>query len=82
LFEAQDTHYRERIIPPTLKARISIEAAATIGWERYIGLDGKAIGLQTYGVSAPGNVIYEQLGLTTQRIVGEAKILLRSNTER
>jgi transketolase len=80
LFEAQDARYREEVIPPTLKARISIEAGSTLGWERYIGLDGKAIGLQNYGASAPGNVIYEQLGLTAERIAKEAKTLLGKNT--
>lgn len=80
LFEAQDVRYREEVIPPTIKARISIEAGSTLGWERYIGLDGKAIGLQNYGASAPGNVIYEQLGLTAERIAEEAKTLLGKNT--
>ncbi len=77
LFDAQPAEYRDEVLPPGIRARISIEAASPLGWERYVGLDGVAIGVSRFGVSAPGRVIYEKLGLTAQRIVDEALQLLR-----
>jgi len=77
LFDAQPTEYRNAVLPPNIRVRLSIEAAATLGWERYVGLDGIAIGLSRFGASAPGKVIYEKLGLTAQRMVDEALRLLQ-----
>jgi len=77
LFDAQSEEYRNHVLPPSIWARISIEAGTPLGWERYVGLDGIAIGLNRFGVSAPAGVIYEQLGLTVQHMVDEALRLLR-----
>jgi transketolase len=77
LFDAQPAEHRDAVLPPDMRVRISIEAATTLGWERYVGLDGFAIGLSSFGASAPGGVIYEKFGLTAQRMVDEAKRLLR-----
>jgi len=77
LFDAQPAEYRNMVLPPNIRARISIEAAMPLGWERYVGLDGIAIGLSRFGVSAPGKVIYDKLGLTAQRVVDEALKLLQ-----
>ncbi len=77
LFDAQPAEYRNTVLPPDIRARISIEAAASLGWERYVGLDGIAIGLSRFGASAPGKVIYEKLGLTAQHMVDEALKLLQ-----
>jgi len=76
LFEAQPVEYRNRVLPPGIRARVSIEAGISLGWEKYVGLDGVAIGLPRFGASAPGGVIYQQLGLTPQHIVEEATRLL------
>ncbi len=76
LFDAQPPEYRRSVLPPEIKARVSLEAGQTIGWERYVGLDGVAIGLNRFGVSAPGPVIYEQFGLTARRMADEAKRLI------
>ncbi len=76
LFDAQPEDYRSSVLPPDIKPRISIEAAATLGWERYIGSEGIAIGLDRFGTSAPGKVIYEKLGLTAQHMADEAIRLL------
>ena len=76
LFDAQPAEYRNTVLPPDIRVRISIEAAASLGWERYVGLDGIAIGLSRFGASAPGKVIYEKLGLTAQHMVDEALKLL------
>jgi len=77
LFDAQPAEYRNMVLPPNIRARISIEAAMPLGWERYVGLDGIAIGLSRFGVSAPSKVIYDKLGLTAQRVVDEALGLLQ-----
>jgi transketolase len=77
LFDEQPAEYRNGVLPPSLGVRVSIEAASPLGWERYVGLDGVAIGLSRFGVSAPGQVIYEQLGLTAQHMADEALRLLQ-----
>ncbi len=76
LFDSQTVEYRNEVLPPRVKIRISIEAASPLGWERYVGLDGVAIGISRFGASAPGEVIYQKLGLTPERVVKEAIQLL------
>jgi len=76
LFEAQPLAYREQVLPPDITARITIEAGATLGWERYAGRDGSVIGLAHFGASAPGKTIYEKFGLTAQCVADEALTLL------
>ncbi|MDD4635649.1 MAG: transketolase C-terminal domain-containing protein, partial [Dehalococcoidales bacterium] len=76
LFDLQDKSYRESIIPCEIKAKISIEAGRTIGWQKYIGEDGLAMGIDRFGVSAPWEDAYAYLGLTVERIISEAKKLL------
>jgi transketolase len=77
LFDAQPVEYRSSILPSEIRARISIEASTTLGWQRYVGLDGIAIGVDHFGASAPGKVIYEQFGLTAQRVTDETLRLIR-----
>jgi transketolase len=77
LFEAQTEEYREMVLPHGIKARISIEAGVTFGWERYVGNEGVAIGIDRFGASAPFNVLYQQFGLTSERILAEAYKLLK-----
>ncbi len=73
LFESQDAGYREEILPPEVKARISVEQASTLGWARYVGIEGCTIGMETFGASAPLEALTEKFGFTTDRIVLEAK---------
>ncbi|MBN2731603.1 MAG: transketolase [Balneolaceae bacterium] len=77
LFAQQDKSYQEEVLPSAVTARISIEAAAPFGWERWIGNKGIAIGLNRFGASAPYEEIYEHLGITSERVVQEAKKLHR-----
>ncbi|MFC1870361.1 transketolase [Chloroflexota bacterium] len=77
LFDAQSAEYRHQVLPPGIRARISIEAGTPLGWERYVGTDGVIIGLRRFGASAPAQVIYEQLGLTAQHMTDEALRLLK-----
>ncbi len=53
LFERQPQEYRDSVLPPAVRARVSVEQAATFGWERYVGIDGASIGMETFGASAP-----------------------------
>ncbi|HAS04327.1 MAG TPA: transketolase, partial [Dehalococcoidia bacterium] len=76
LFEAQTEEYRESVLPRNIKARISIEAGVTFGWERYVGSEGVAIGIDRFGASAPFNVLFRQFGLTSDRVVSEALKML------
>ncbi|MEE8186664.1 MAG: transketolase C-terminal domain-containing protein, partial [Nitrososphaerales archaeon] len=69
LFDLQPNDYQEKVLPPEIRKRISVEAAATFGWEHYIGLDGISIGMTTFGASAPGDVALEKFGFTTENIV-------------
>jgi transketolase len=77
IFDAQPVDYRNAVLPPGLKVRVSIEAASTLGWERYVGTEGTAIGVSRFGASAPGEIIYEKLGLTAQNVAKEAMRILK-----
>ena len=77
LFDQQPIEYRNKILPPSITARISIEAGVTMGWERYLGMKGVPIGVPHFGASAPGDVIYKQWGLTSQNVFDTALRLLK-----
>lgn len=72
LFEKQDASYKESVLPKAVTNRVSIEAGATFGWERYIGAEGTAIGLNSFGESAPYEELFEHFGITTDAIVEAA----------
>src|SRR5581483_1193403 len=76
LFEKQDEAYRESVLPGRVKARVAVEAAASLGWERYVGSSGRIIAIDRYGASAPGKVIFENLGFTVENVVAQTKVLL------
>jgi transketolase len=76
LFDSQPAEYRNSVLLPEIRARVSIEAGTPLGWERYVGMDGKAIGINYFGVSAPGDLIYKQFELTPQKMADEALKLL------
>ena len=76
LFAQQDQAYRDEVLPPSVKARISIEEASTFGWERYVGLEGEAIGMHTFGSSAPLKDVLTKFGFTPDAVVEKAKELL------
>ncbi|MHB8968046.1 MAG: transketolase [Thermoleophilia bacterium] len=76
LFEQQDQAYRDEVLPPEVSTRVSIEAGATMGWERYIGPRGLAVGIDRFGASAPGGQVLENLGISTERLYREARTLL------
>ena len=76
LFDAQPLEYRESVLPRDISARVAIEAGTPLGWERYVGPDGVAIGISSFGASAPASVLYEKFSLTADRVVEEAMGLL------
>jgi len=76
LFERQPESYRDTVLPPSVRARVSIEAAAPFGWERYVGLEGVTIGVTEFGASAPGPVVMREFGFTPERVVQAAKRIL------
>lgn len=76
LFEAQSKDYRNEVFPPSVRKRISIEAATTLGWHKWVGSDGIAIGIDRFGTSAPYEEAYEDLGITVDRIIKDAESLL------
>ncbi len=79
LFEEQDAAWKESVLPAAITARVSVEAGATFGWERYLGTNGVAIGIDRFGASAPGNVVLEEMGFTSDRVVRTVRTLLGSD---
>jgi transketolase len=73
LFERQPLAYRHAVMPPAITARVSVEQATTFGWQRYIGLTGEAIGMHTFGASAPLKELQKKFGFTAERVVTAAK---------
>ena len=69
LFSQQTDEYRDSVLPPSVKARVAIEAGVPMGWERWVGSQGSIIGLERFGASAPYQTIYEHLGFTTDDLV-------------
>jgi transketolase len=77
IFEAQSSGYKNRILPPTIKNRIAVEAGISMGWERYVGPRGKVIGIETFGASAPGGTVLKKYGFTAAKIVNTALAMLK-----
>ena len=69
IFDAQDSEYKESVLPSSVTQRVAIEAAHTDFWYKYVGLNGKVVGMTTFGESAPGNVLLEYFGFTVENIV-------------
>ena len=76
LFDDQPKDYRDQVLPPSVRARVSVEAGTTKGWERYVGLDGASVGMTGYGASAPAGVLYEKFDITAERVAQEARNLV------
>ena len=76
-FEKQDDAYRESVLPRHIRRRIAVEQAATLGWDRYTGLDGAIIGMHTFGASAPLAKLQEKFGFTAPKVLEAARALLK-----
>ena len=75
-FDEQDEDYRERVLPASCRARIAVEAASPLGWDRWVGDDGEAICMTTFGASGPYNKLYEHFGFTPERVHERGKALV------
>jgi len=76
LFEAQPRSYRDEVLPPGVTARVSVEAGASLGWERWVGTAGAIVGIDRFGASAPASVVMRELGFTPERVVAAARDVL------
>src|SRR3954454_4486336 len=71
-FETQEASYRQQVLPPAVRARVSVEAAVSLGWRDFVGDDGEMVSLEHFGASAPYQILYEQFGITAERVVAAA----------
>ncbi len=76
LFDEQDEAYKESVLPKSVKKRLAVEAAVSFGWCRYVGSEGDTVSIDTFGASAPGEVLLEKFGFTVDNVVAKAKALL------
>lgn len=76
-FEVQDDEYKESVLPAACRARVGVEAAASLSWYRYVGMDGKVLGIDQFGASAPAERIFEEYGFTADNVVSMVKDLLK-----
>jgi transketolase len=76
IFDRQDASYREEVLPASVTARVSVEEASTIGWDRYVGFGGAKVGMHTFGTSAPLKDVQTKYGFTPDRVAEVAKELL------
>ena len=76
LFEMQSDEYKNKVLPNGMKKRVSVEAGATLGWQKYIGDHGISIGIDEFGSSAPGNIVLEKKGFSVENILSACKKIL------
>ncbi len=78
LFRMQDKAYQDSVLPNSIRRRVAVEAGATFGWDRYVGLDGTVIGIDHFGVSGPYKALFAELGFTADEVAGAALRLLEN----
>ncbi len=77
LFEEQGEDYRSSVFPPHVKVRLAVEAGRSQGWERWVGDKGKVLAVETFGASAPNNVVFEKYGFTVENVIKHVKEMLK-----
>ena len=75
-FDRQPGDYRETVLPPACRNRVAVEAGVPHTWFQYVGLDGKVIGINRFGLSAPGDQVMEALGCTVDAVIASVKALI------
>ncbi|HUI28359.1 MAG TPA: transketolase [Candidatus Kryptonia bacterium] len=80
LFDRQPQEYKDAVLPPNVTARVSVEQASVLGWERYVGANGRCIGMHTFGASAPLKELQRKFGFTPDHIVATARQMVRPAT--
>ncbi|MBI4747991.1 MAG: transketolase family protein [Acidobacteria bacterium] len=76
IFDSQPADYKESVLPARIKARVAVEAGSPLAWSRYVGLEGRVVGLNRFGASAPYQVLYQQLGITAEAVAAAARELV------
>ncbi|MFP4079076.1 MAG: transketolase [Ectothiorhodospira sp.] len=76
VFEAQDADYRDAVLPPSVRARVAVETGATAGWYKYVGLEGRVVGMDCFGESAPGGALMEYFGFTADHVTRAVEEML------
>ena len=77
LFDLEPEEYRESVLPKSVQARVAVEQASTLGWDRYVGPQGQIVGMHTFGASAPLKEVQRKFGFTPERVAEAAKELLK-----
>ena len=77
IFERQSAEYKESVLPAAVRARVCVEAGSPLGWYKYAGLDGKVIGMESFGASAPAGELFKHYGFTAEHIAQTAESLLK-----
>jgi transketolase len=77
LFDAQDHAYQQSVLPPAVMARVTVEEASPIGWERYAGPCGVVLGMRSFGMSAPMKIVAEHFGFKAEHVAAAAKTTMR-----
>lgn len=81
VFDAQDKSYRDEVLPPSLRARMAVEAGMPDLWRKYVGLDGDIMGISTFGESGPAKEVYQHFGLTTEALVDRVRTLVKTTSQ-
>jgi transketolase len=76
LFKAQTQEYKDSVLPPSIHARLAVEAGSPLGWHQYVGNNGEILGLDRFGASAPGKILFEKFGYTVDNIIARAKRII------
>ena len=77
LFEKQDDAYKQSVLPKDVKKRLGIEMGSSLGWHKYVGDEGDILAIDTFGASAPGNIVLEKFGFTEENVISKVKNLLK-----
>ena len=73
LFDQQPQSYRDQVLPPNVTRRVAVEAGIRMSWDRYLGVDGAFVGMDSYGASGPYDDVYKHFGITVDAVVDAAK---------
>jgi transketolase len=79
LFERQPEEYRASVLPHAVRARVAVEAGTSLGWRRYVGLDGAIVARREFGASAPLKELLKQFGFTIDNVVAQAQAVMAAN---
>lgn len=77
VFEQQSDEYKESVLPSAVRARVAVEAGTTFGWHKYVGIDGKVIGIDTFGASAPFSVLFPHFGFTVENVTAAVRSVIK-----